>query len=91
MRHQLLVAFTFVVFLIASTTITTADVTDGLMAYSKIIGDSKPYLSQAGKLILELDPELLSGVMAIAEEKNYTVENVVKDLGLNDRVIVLSR
>ncbi len=33
MRHQLLVAFTFVVFLIASTTITTADVTDGLMAY----------------------------------------------------------
>ncbi|KKK47992.1 hypothetical protein LCGC14_3149600, partial [marine sediment metagenome] len=63
---------------------------DGLMTYSKIIGDSQPYLSQAGKLILELDPELLSGVMTIAEEKNYTVENVVKDLGLNDRVIVLS-
>ncbi|HEB30843.1 MAG TPA: peptide chain release factor N(5)-glutamine methyltransferase [Spirochaetes bacterium] len=63
---------------------------DGLMTYSKIIGDSQPYLSQAGKLILELDPELLGGVMTIAEEKNYTVENVVKDLGLNDRVIVLS-
>ena len=47
---------------------------NGLSAYTKIIGGSKPYLSRAGKLILELDPELLDGVTAIAEEKNYSVE-----------------
>ncbi len=64
---------------------------NGLTAYSKIIGDSESYLSPAGKLILELDPELLGGITAIAEEKNYIVENVLKDLGLNDRVVVLSR
>jgi release factor glutamine methyltransferase len=65
--------------------------TNGLAAYSKIIEGSKPYLSQTGKLILELDPELFDGVTAIAEEKNYIVENVIKDLGLRSRVVVLSR
>ena len=64
---------------------------DGLTAYRKIIGDSRPYLSRAGKLILELDPELHDGITSIAQKNNYTVENVVKDLNSNDRVVVLSR
>jgi release factor glutamine methyltransferase len=64
---------------------------DGLRAYKKIIDEAENYLEESGKIIFELDPDLLDGVSAIAEKKNYSIDNVVKDLGFNDRVIVLSR
>jgi release factor glutamine methyltransferase len=64
---------------------------DGLRGYNKIIEGAGTYLTEQGKILLELDPKLLDGVAAVAEKNDFCVDSVIKDLGRNDRVVVLSR
>lgn len=63
---------------------------DGLNAYRIILNEGRKYLEQEGRIVLELDPELLNHILDIARDNRYRVEKISKDLRGDDRVIVLS-
>ncbi len=62
---------------------------DGLSAFRIIIREGKRFLEDGGRLLLELDHELLDAVVALACENHYMIEKITKDLSGCDRMIML--
>jgi release factor glutamine methyltransferase len=63
---------------------------DGLDAYRAILSRGGGYLKPEGKIVLELSPELLTGIITLAEKNQFRVERVREDFTAADRVIVLA-
>ncbi|MCK5547740.1 MAG: peptide chain release factor N(5)-glutamine methyltransferase [Thermoplasmata archaeon] len=62
---------------------------DGLNAYRSILNEGRKFLEPEGRIILEIDPELLNHVLDTACNNRYRVEKIAKDLRGDDRVVVL--
>lgn len=62
---------------------------DGLNAFRIIMREGKRFLEDGGRMLLELDQELLDGVVALACENHYMIEKITKDLSGCDRMIML--
>lgn len=63
---------------------------DGLKYYRKIAEKAKEYLSEEGKLYLEIGFDQAEDIKDIFTKKGYTHIETVKDLGGNDRVIIFT-
>ena len=63
---------------------------DGLKYYRQISDGAKEYLSEDGKLYLEIGFDQANDVKKIFENKGYIYIETIKDLGGNDRVIIFT-
>ena len=63
---------------------------DGLKYYKEIAKSAKEYLTDAGKIYLEIGYDQADDVKKIFENSGYTHIETVKDLGGNDRVIIFT-
>ena len=63
---------------------------DGLKFYKEISKDAKDYLSDNGKIYLEIGCDQANDVKKIFEKEGYTHIETIKDLGGNDRVIIFT-
>ena len=64
---------------------------DGLKYYREIAKDARDYLSDKGKVYLEIGYDQANDVKSIFEKAGYTHIETIKDLGDNDRVIVFEK
>ena len=64
---------------------------DGLKYYREIAKDARDYLSDKGKVYLEIGYDQASDVKSIFEKAGYTHIETIKDLGDNDRVIIFEK
>ncbi len=64
---------------------------DGLDAYRTIVGEGGRFLSPGGKLVLEIDGRLLSGIGFLGSENGYFIERTVKDLAGKVRMAILRK
>lgn len=62
---------------------------DGLKFYKKIATNAKKFLNENGKIYLEIGYDQAAEVKKIFEKEKYIIEDIVKDLSGNDRVIVV--
>lgn len=60
---------------------------DGMDYYRRIIGESKDYLVDGGKIFFEIGYNQLEGVSALLKSRGFVDIFVVKDLNQKDRVI----
>lgn len=63
---------------------------DGLYAYRRILGNARDYLTPAGVLVLEISPEISEAVQYMAKRYGYRIEQLARDLGSHERMIVLA-
>lgn len=63
---------------------------DGLDAYRAILREGKRFLAPGGKIALEIDQELIGGIISIAQQNGYSIEKTREDLSGADRVMILS-
>lgn len=64
---------------------------DGLAAYRAILAGLAPLLADEAFVLLEIGFDQAESVGGLAEAAGFSVRAVVRDLGRNDRVVVLSR
>ena len=64
---------------------------DGLKYYREIAKEARDYLSNNGRIYLEIGYDQASDVKNIFEKAGYTHIETIKDLGNNDRVIVFQK
>lgn len=64
---------------------------DGLAAYRTILASLAPLLANEARVLLEIGFDQAESVGGLAEAAGFSVRAVVRDLGRNDRVVVLSR
>lgn len=64
---------------------------DGLKYYREIAKDACKYLSDNGKIYLEIGYDQARDVKSIFEKAGYTHIETIKDLGDNDRVIIFEK
>ena len=62
---------------------------DGLKFYKNIATNAKKFLNDNGKIYLEIGYDQATEVKKIFEKEKYIIEDIVKDLSGNDRVIVV--
>ena len=63
---------------------------DGLKYYKKIAESAKDYLSDEGRIYLEIGYDQADDVKKLFTKKGYTHIETIKDLGGNDRVIIFT-
>jgi release factor glutamine methyltransferase len=64
---------------------------NGLRAYGKLLAEGHRHLETRGRLILEIDPELLPSILCLRGARQYSLEREARDLAGGKRVIVLRR
>ena len=64
---------------------------DGLEVIRKVISKSKYLLKRNGKLILEIGSDQKYSVTNFLKEKNFFINNIIKDYGKNIRCIVSTK
>ena len=64
---------------------------DGLEVIKKVISKSKYLLKRNGKLILEIGSDQKYSVTNFLKEKNFFINNIIKDYGKNIRCIVSTK
>ena len=64
---------------------------DGLKYYREIAKEARDYLSDKGKVYLEIGYDQANDVKKIFENAGYTHIETIKDLGNNDRVIIFEK
>ena len=64
------------------------DGADGLMCYRAIFSSAGPFLTEDGRLIVEIGPDQAEDVQAIASVRGFETVAVVPDLDGRDRVVV---
>jgi release factor glutamine methyltransferase len=64
---------------------------DGLAAYRTILREGKRYLNSGGRMLLEVDPDILDGLLSLEAMVLYRVERLVKDFSGFDRLLILAR
>lgn len=64
---------------------------DGLKYYREIAKEARDYLSDKGKIYLEIGYDQANDVKNIFENAGYTHIETIKDLGNNDRVIIFEK
>jgi len=62
---------------------------DGLDAYRIILNDAPSFLTPGGVLVLEISPEISEAVQYMAKRYGYRIEQLARDLGSHERMIVL--
>ena len=62
---------------------------DGLVFYRKLISEYLPFLSEGGRMILEIGYDQWDALQGLAKEREIPIE-LRKDLGGNDRVVILT-
>lgn len=62
---------------------------DGLDGYRIILKEGAGFLTDGGRIVLEIDERLLGGIRFLAEENGYIIEKIGKDLSERDRMVVL--
>ena len=70
---------------------TNIDIFDGLEVIRKVISKSKYLLKLNGKLILEIGSDQRYSVTNFLKEKNFFINNIIKDYGKNIRCIVSTK
>ena len=64
---------------------------DGLKFYKIIFENTKDYLVDDGKIIIEIGYDILQGVLYLAKIHNLGIEKIIKDYSGIDRIIVLTK
>jgi release factor glutamine methyltransferase len=64
---------------------------DGLAAYRTILREGGRYLNTGGSMLLEVDPDILDGLLSLESAGLYRVERLVKDYAGFDRLLILAR
>jgi release factor glutamine methyltransferase len=62
---------------------------DGLDAYRRILRAAWRYLLKNGVVILEIDPDIVAGLVLLIQEEQYKIIKIAKDLNNAERMIVL--
>ena len=63
---------------------------DGLHAYRRILRNARDFLTPTGVLILEIPPEISKAMQHMAKAYGYRIEQLARDLGGHERMIVLA-
>ena len=64
---------------------------DGLDAYRWLLEQCGPFLAEGGRLLLEIDERLLSGIRSLGRKNGYFIERTKKDLAGRIRMAVLGK